>query len=108
MKHKITDSSGNIFKDLGLKDPDKLMARAETMYRVSQIIKEKNLTQKEVGKLLKLPQSKISNLLNGKLSAFSMDTLLNILNMLGKDVEIIIKPMLPEESTASTHVLLAI
>jgi hypothetical protein len=38
---------------------------------------------------------------------FSLDLLLVLLNRLGRDVDILIKPKTKEEKTASTHVLLA-
>ncbi|MBI4177992.1 XRE family transcriptional regulator [bacterium] len=45
------------------------------MSRIGEIIKERGLTQKQASALLNLPQSKISCLLNGKLSMFSLDHL---------------------------------
>jgi len=37
---------------------------------------------------------------------FSLDLLLVLLNRLGRDVDIVIKPKTKEEKAASTHVLL--
>jgi len=109
LKHmeKITKSNGNIFADIGLVHPDRLLARAQVMARVAQIIKERGLTQKEAAKLLGLPQSKVSCLLSGKLSLFSLDHLFELLNILDRDVEIIIKPKTRREKFATTHVLTA-
>ena len=56
--------------------------------------------------LLGIPQSKISCLVNGKLSMFSLDHLLVLLNKLDRNVDIIIKPKTKEERVGSTHVLL--
>ena len=106
-KEKIHRGTGNIFADIEVAYPERTLARAQIMTRVAEIIKKRNLTQKEASELLDIPQSKVSCLVNGKLSMFSLDHLLMLLNKLGRDVEIIIKPKLKEEKVASTHVLVA-
>jgi len=106
-KEKIHRGTGNIFADIKVAYPERTLARAQIMSSVAEIIKKRNLTQKEASELLDIPQSKVSCLVNGKLSMFSLDHLLMLLNKLGRDVEIIIKPKLKEEKVASTHVLVA-
>lgn len=106
-KERIQKSGGNVFEDLGLPHPERILARAHIMSRVTEIIKEKGLTQKQAAELLGMPQSKVSCLMNGKLHMFSLDHLFEILNALDRDVEIIIKPRSKEEKIATTHVLLA-
>jgi predicted XRE-type DNA-binding protein len=96
-----------VFEDIGVAHSERVMARAQIMSRVADIIKERGLTQKEAATLLDLPQSKVSCLMNGKLSMFSLDHLFELLNALDSDVEIIIKPKTKEEKFATTHVLLA-
>ena len=104
MKEKIYKGSCNVFADLGLPHPERVLARSQMMSRITEIIKERKLTQKEAAKILGIPQSKVSCLMNGKLSMFSLDLLLQLLNALDKDVDIIIKPK--EEKRATTHVLM--
>jgi predicted XRE-type DNA-binding protein len=106
-REKIHRGSGNVFADIGIAHSEKTLARAQIMFRIAEIIKERRLSQKEASELLGLPQSKISCLVNGKLSMFSLDHLLVLLNKLDRDVDIIIKPKAKEEKVASTHVLLA-
>jgi predicted XRE-type DNA-binding protein len=106
-KERIHRGGGNIFADMGVAHPERTLARAQIMFRIAQIIKERHLTQKNVSVLLGIPQSKVSCLVNGKLSMFSLDHLLILLNKLGRDVDIIIKSKTKEERVASTHVLLA-
>lgn len=105
-KEKIQRGSGNVFYDLGLSHPERTLARAQVMLRISEIIKERGLTQKEASKLLGIPQSKVSCLVNGKLSMFSLDLLFELLNALDRNVEIIIKPKTRAEKFATTQVLL--
>lgn len=102
---RISDT--NVFVDIDVSYPQITLARAQIMSRIAEIIKERGLTQKEASGLLGLPQSKVSCLVNGKLSMFSLDLLLVLLNRLDRDVEIIIKPKTKEEKSASTNVLLA-
>src|SRR3989338_9539871 len=106
-KEKVHIGSGNVFQDIGSAYPDRLLTRAKTMLRISQIIKERRLTQDRAAKLLGISQSKISCLMNGKLSVFSLEHLFELLNALDSDVEIIIKPKGKEERSATTNIVLA-
>ncbi|MBI3602216.1 MAG: XRE family transcriptional regulator [Candidatus Omnitrophica bacterium] len=106
-KEKIHRGNGNIFEDITVAHSERVMARAQIMSRLADIIKEQGLTQKQVAELLGIPQSKVSCLMNGKLSMFSLDHLFELLNALDRDVEIIIKPKTKDEKFATTHVLLA-
>lgn len=106
-KEKIHRGSDNIFADIGVSHPERVQARAQVMFLISDIIKRRGLTQKQAAAILSIPQSKVSCLVNGKLSNFSMDHLFELLNALDSDVEIIIKPKTKEEKNATTHVLQA-
>jgi len=105
-KEKIHRGSGNVFADIGVAHPERVLARAQVMSRIAEIIKERGLTQKDAAGLLGIPQPKVSCLMNGKLSVFSLEHLFELLNALDRDVEIIIKPKTKEEKSASTQVLL--
>lgn len=86
-------SSGNIFADLGLKESEELLARAKLLYDVGSLIKASQLSQETIAKKLGISQPKVSMLVSGKLSAFSTDTLLHYLSLLGCNVEIrVLKP----------------
>jgi predicted XRE-type DNA-binding protein len=93
MKRKptVTPSSGNVFKDLGLPDPEELLAKAELVRQISEIIDRRDLTQAEAAKLLGTTQPKISDLLRGKLGGFSLERLIRYLTALDRDVEIVIR-----------------
>lgn len=81
-------STGNVFADLGLKQPDELLARAKLLYEVGSLIKASKLSQAEIAQKLEISQPKVSMLVSGRLSAFSTDTLLHYLSLLGCNVEI--------------------
>ncbi len=104
-KEKIYRGSGNVFSDIGVAHPERVLARAQVMSRISEIIRERGLTQKEAAGLLGIPQPKVSCLMNGKLSLFSLEYLFELLNALDRDVKIIIKPMAKGEKRATTQVL---
>ena len=104
-KEKIHRGSGNVFRDIGVAHPERVLARAQVMSCMAEIIRERGLTQKEAAKLLDIPQSKVSCLMNGKLSMFSLDFLFELLNALDRDVQIIIKPKTKREKFATTQVL---
>lgn len=105
-KEKIQRGSGNVFFDIGVEHSERVRTRAEVMFRIAEILQKRGLTQKQAAKLLGIPQSKVSCLVNGRLSAFSLDYLFEILNALDKDVEIVIHPKRTDEKAAATHVWL--
>lgn len=108
MSEKIIRGSGNVFKDIGVSDPERRLIRAKIMSFITEIIKERGLNQTQAGKILNLTQPKVSNLINGKLSMFSLEHLFQLLNALEEDVEIIIKPKSANEAMATTSALLAV
>ena len=81
-KELIHKGSDNIFADIGATHPERVQARAHVMFLVSDIIKKRGLTQKQAAAILGIPQSKVSCLVNGRLSNFSMDHLFELLNAL--------------------------
>ncbi len=106
-QEKFYKSSGNVFEDIGSSHPKRVLDRAKLMERISEIIQKRGLTQEKAGRILGLPQSKVSALVNGKLSVFSLEHLFELLNALDSDVEIIIKPKGKEEKIATTNIVLA-
>jgi predicted XRE-type DNA-binding protein len=78
--------SGNVFSDLGLEDADELLIRAQLGLTVRMILKEQNLKQAEICKLLGLGQAEVSKLMGGKYHLFSEKRLLSFLEKLNKQV----------------------
>ncbi len=88
---KLTESSGNVFADLGVAEPDEELAKAQLASHIREAIKRRRLTQAAAAALVGLDQPKVSALINGRLAGFSSDRLLRCLNALGQDVDIVIK-----------------
>lgn len=86
------EGSGNVFADLGIPDPEKTLAKAEIAMKIHDVIKKKKLTQAKAAKILKISQPKLSLLLRGYLTDFSLERMLRFLNDLGQDVYISIVP----------------
>lgn len=91
-KIEYTKSSGNVFADVGVPNPEEALAKAQIVMKIHDIIKKKKLTQTQAAKILKITQPKISLLLRGDLSDFSLERLLRFLNDLGQDVYITVTP----------------
>jgi predicted XRE-type DNA-binding protein len=102
-KEKIYRGSKNIFADIGLPYSERVKARADIMLAIIEIIRERGLTQEKAGAILDIPQSKVSGLMNGKLSLFSLDHLLQFLNALNTNVNIVLNR--EEKRPAITQVI---
>jgi predicted XRE-type DNA-binding protein len=85
-------SSGNVFADLGVPNPEEALAKAELANKISVLIQERNLTQAKAGKLLGIDQPKVSMLLRGRLTGFSIERLMRFLLLLGQDIKISVHP----------------
>jgi predicted XRE-type DNA-binding protein len=101
----VQASSGNVFADLGLANPDEMLVKAELARKIGEIITKRHMTQTEAAELLGIDQPKISALMRGKLSGFSTVRLFRFLNALGRDVEIVVKVKPKSRSQAQTRVV---
>jgi predicted XRE-type DNA-binding protein len=90
--------SVNIFKDLGLPNPEERLTKAKIASMIYDIIEQRELTQKEAGTILGVSQPKISALRNGRLDGFSMERLFSFLRALDQDVDIIVHPKKQSEA----------
>ena len=89
----ITKGSGNVFADLGFPPAESrnLRIRSEMMTALRKFIEKEGLTQAEAARRLKVSQPRISDLKRGKISRFSLDTLVNMLTDAGLEVALRIK-----------------
>lgn len=91
-KSLYEESSGNVFADLGIENPEEALAKSELARQIAKLIKKKKLTQKRAAEILGIDQPKISALICGRLRSFSLERLIRFLNELGQDVSIMISP----------------
>ena len=52
---KVTPSSGNVFADLNLPNPEERLVKATIALSIGELIEKRGLTQEEAGTLLGLP-----------------------------------------------------
>lgn len=67
--------SNNVFADLGLPNPDELLAHAELARQINQIITTRQMSQAEAAEVLGIDQLKVSALMQGKLTEFTTERL---------------------------------
>ena len=85
---EIFEGSHNIFKDLGHPNADEILLRAELLRDILDTIRSRKLTQKDVMRILDIKQPEASCLMNGKLSRFSRERLIDYMVKLGMTVEL--------------------
>ena len=82
--------SDNVFEDLGFETEEaaNLKVRADLMLDLRRYIHERSWTQAEAATFFGETQPRISNLLKGEISRFSIDKLINLLARAGLEVQV--------------------
>jgi predicted XRE-type DNA-binding protein len=93
---RVRDSSGNVFADLGLPNPEEHLAKAQLARQLRMLIEAAGLTQKQAGERLGIDQPKVSAILRGQLKDFSTERLMRYITALDHDVVISIRE--PEDA----------
>jgi len=91
---KVQKSTGNVFADLGIPHPEQELLKAKLTLQIYRLIRSRNLTQTEAGKILGIKQPHVSTLMRNRSGAFSVERLMDFLTSLGQDVEISVRPAL--------------
>ena len=94
-------TSGNIFADLGLPNPEQELLKAQLTLQIHGILKDSNLTQAEIAKLLGVRQPQISLLMRNRAGNFSVGRLMEFLTALRHDVEITVRPTRSRQGSLS-------
>ena len=91
---EVTQGGDNVFEDLGfdLEEAANLKVRADLMLDLRKLIETKGWTQSQAATFLGETQPRISNLIKGDISRFSVDKLINMLTRAGMQVEVYVKP----------------
>ncbi len=90
---KMVRSSGNVFRDLGFRDPEarSLVLRSEIMIRIEEFVEKSGLTQVRAAERLGLTQPRLNALLKGKIEQFSLDALVNVATRAGLQVDLLVR-----------------
>ena len=82
---------GSIFDDRDLFGPDRganLKVRARLMDRLNAYVEEEGLTQEQAAGRFDVGQPRVSYLMNGRISKFTIDALLNMCTAAGIEVQV--------------------
>jgi predicted XRE-type DNA-binding protein len=101
----VTASSGNVFADIALPEPDEELIKAQLASHIRQVVKRRRLTQVAAASAMGIDQPKVSALFNGRLANFSSERLMRLLPALGQDVEITIRAKLHNRGHGRIRVL---
>jgi predicted XRE-type DNA-binding protein len=105
MSKKGYENNGqNVFKDLGVRGPDEHFVKAQLVFKIDRLMKERGLKQVEAADLFGIRQPDVSKMLRGEFRQFSVERLLRFLVALDQDVEISVKPHRDSRNAAALHV----
>src|SRR5258706_14570656 len=85
-------SSGNVFADIGVANPEQALVKAKLARQINRIIADRKLSQAETAIILGVDQPRVSALSKGRLTVFSIDKMMQFAARLGNEVRISIKP----------------
>ena len=91
--YTIVQGSENIFDDLGFEKSEaaNLKIRADLMLALRKYIESQEWTQQQAAEFFGETQPRISNLINGEISRFGVDKLINMLAKAGIKVKVLIE-----------------
>ena len=105
MNKKGSENGGrNGFKDLGLPNADEHFVKAQLVFKIDALIRERGLKQVEAAVLFGIRQPDVSKMLCGEFRQFSVERLLRFLVALDQDVEILVKPHRDSKNAPALHV----
>lgn len=98
----VTQSGGNVFKDLGFDDAQaeallngakaivepKLQIKDQLMSEIAQWMEAEHLKQEQAAEILHITRPRVSDVVNKKTSKFTIDSLVDMLTRAGKHVEL--------------------
>ncbi len=99
-KKRYETGSGSVFKDLGLPNAEGHLIKAQLVFKIDRLMKERGLRQVEAAKLFGVKQPDVSKMLRGDFRQFSVERLLRFLVALNQDVEIVVRPHRGRSDTA--------
>ena len=89
---EIEESSGNVYADMGLPDAGEMLVKCQLSMKIEEIIKSRRWTQQQAAEVLGMSQPRLSRMLRGQFRGVSQARMLECLNLLGRDVQIVVGP----------------
>src|ERR1700719_3882856 len=103
-KKRYENGSRNVFKDLGVPNAEEHLVKAQLVFKIDSLMKERGLKQIDAADLFGVKQPDVSKMLRGEFRQFSVERLLRFLVALNQDVEIVVKPHRGRNNAPSLHV----
>lgn len=100
---EVVASSGDVFADLGIKLDDKDRVKLGLAREITRVIEARKFTQKDVARILKTDQAKVSHITRGRLTGFSVERLFSFLLALGLNVDIRLSETQKDHGTVTFH-----
>ena len=94
----------NVFKDIGVPNADEHFVKAQLVYKIDTILKERGLKQAAAAHLFGVKQPDISKLLRGEFRQFSVERLMRFLVALDQNVAIVVTPSRGKRHVPALHV----
>src|SRR5437879_11645909 len=82
----------NVFKDIGVRNADEHLVKAQLVYKIDRIMRKRGMKQVDAAELLGVRQPDVSKMLRGEFRQFSVERLMRFLVALNQDVKIVVKP----------------
>ena len=85
-----TPGRSNVFADLGIAQEEaaKLKIKARLMVDLSEWIRHRNLTQAEAAQVLGVTRPRVSDMVRGKITKFTIDALVDMVERTGRHVHL--------------------
>ena len=96
--------SRNVFKDIGVPNAEEHLVKAQLVFKIDAIMKDRGLKQVEAAHLFGVRQPDVSKMLRGDFRQFSVERLLRFLVALDQDVKIVVRPHRDTRNAAALQV----
>jgi len=77
-----TLGSGNVFADLGLPNPEELLAKSKIASAIAEAIEQQRKTHDQAGATLGISEAEVSDICNGRTKHYDVDRLNELLRRL--------------------------
>jgi predicted XRE-type DNA-binding protein len=91
-RKRYKTGSRNVFQDIGIPNAEVHRIKAQLVFNIDAILKDRGLKQVEAANLFGIRQPDLSRMLRGEFRQFSVERLLRFFRALDYDVEIVVRP----------------
>jgi predicted XRE-type DNA-binding protein len=100
-KLEVERGSGNVYRDFARADADVRQTKAILAARIVGVLDDEKLSTRAAQARTGVNQADFSRIRNAKLERFTIDRLMKILNLLGREVDVQVRVQRREEEVAA-------